>query len=113
MSSINEATIFEYLREQAQQTGIPSIAIRHNESPYVAVYSASGQCGIGSTIQEAINQLPSRNQQVDELVSKADRLEKEATELRSKAAMMAEGTVDLKADYQKQQPFSGEVDHEQ
>jgi len=90
MSSINEAAVFEYLKEQAKQNGLTSLSMRVNcdLGDYVAAWNETGQCGVSGSIAEAVSRLPDRNQTADGMIRTAEELEAQAKTHREKAAKL-------------------------
>lgn len=88
MSSINEAAVFKYLKEQAKEKDLASLSIVYSihSGPYVAAYNGAGKCGIGETIEQAISGLPDMKQYAQDLNSKASELEAQARDHRERAA---------------------------
>jgi len=88
MSSINEAMVFEYLKEQAKDKDLVSLSIvcSIHSGSYVAAYNEAGKCGTGETIEQAITALPDMKQHAQDLNSKASELEAQARDHRERAA---------------------------
>jgi len=83
-----EAEVFEYLKEQAKQNGLTSLSMRVNcdlVGDYVAAWNETGQCGVSSSIAEAVSRLPNRQETVSGMLLKVQELETQAQTLREKA----------------------------
>jgi len=94
MSSINEAAVFEYLKEQAKQNGLTSLSMRVNcdlVGDYVAAWNETGQCGVSGSIAEAVSRLPDRQQTASGMIRTAEELEAQAKTHREKAAKLLNG----------------------
>lgn len=87
---INEAMVFEWLKEQAKDKDLVSLSIVSSEhsGQYVAAYNESGKCGIGQTIIEAVYQLPCLQQCAADEIKCAEELEAQARMRRDRAAKL-------------------------
>lgn len=96
---INEVAVFEWLKEQAKDKDLVSLAIvsSENAGQYVAAYNESGKCGMGQTIIEAVYQLPCLKQRASDEIKCAEELEAQARMRRDRAAKLLGTTQEPKS----------------